>query len=259
LPWHPFSSLQDVRPGKTGFIQGSTAGYFGHLYVLDVEDVLKGVSGKELPKSFDGEYYVYQGELDVTTQIELGGKFRYTDDADGNRRDATRNWDSTDEDGKVTFEDIDGLEVVYTPTGMHVVLQEDSGNRLGERCLISSELEHEDDGKELTYYMVAMSGGAENTRMMEGVGIPAGSNKEAGSHEFSGVFDLSGLLRKSRGSFALGANERGYRKREEDAKVELNDKYIMINVQAANFEHGALKHFGADTGGQIMIYKPRLP
>ena len=229
------------------------------MYVLDVEDVLQGVSGDELPKSFDGEYFVYQGELDVTSQIELGGKFKYTDDADGNRRDATRNWDSTDEDGKVTFEDIDGLEMIYTPTGMHVVLQEDSGNRLGERCLISSPLEHDDDGKELTYYMVAVSGGSENTRMMEGVGIPAGANAGAGAHEFSGIFDLSGLLRKEGGSFALSANEKGYRKREEDAQVELNDKYIILNLQASNFEAGAMKHFGADTGGQIMIYKPNLP
>lgn len=59
------------------------------------------------PTSFDAHYHVYQGETDVTSLIQLGGKGQYTEG-----RDATRNWDSIDGEGKATFEDIDGFEVV---------------------------------------------------------------------------------------------------------------------------------------------------
>lgn len=58
----------DPRPGKTAFVQSSTCGYFGHLYVLDVEQTL---AGGDLPQTFDGEYYVYQGETDITSQVRV--------------------------------------------------------------------------------------------------------------------------------------------------------------------------------------------
>jgi len=97
---------------------------------------------------------------------------------------------------------------------------------------ISSPLEHEADGKDLTYYFVAMSGGKENSRMKAGVGIPAGTmcfdgeKFNADSHEFSGLFDLSGLLRKNNnGVFVVKASDTGAAKRANDAQVAMNDKY----------------------------------
>ena len=139
------------------------------------------------------------------------------------------------------------------------MIQEDSGNDLGERCLISSCLEHDDDGEELTYYLVAVSGGVQNSRMTAGVGIPKTSNANAGSHEFSGVFDLSGLLHKEGNDFTVSASDEGFYKRAAEKKVLFNDKYIMINVQASNMNDRIMVEFGADTGGQVMIYKPSLP
>ncbi len=105
---HLICSSKDPRVGYTAFVQGSTCGYFGHLYLKDVPTVLEAAAG-DLPASFEGEYYVYQGETDVTSQIELGGKGQYTEG-----RNATRNWDKDGikEDGKLTFEDIDGLELL---------------------------------------------------------------------------------------------------------------------------------------------------
>ena len=44
--------------------------------------------------------------------------------------------------GKVTFEDIDGFEVVEGTDGqLYAVIQEDSGNKHGERMFIT-KLEH---------------------------------------------------------------------------------------------------------------------
>ena len=117
--------------GTTSFIQTSTCGYFGHLYVDGVKEALEGASGS-FPDSFDARYYVYQGETDVTSLIQLGGKGQYTEG-----RDATRNWDSTDGEGKVTFEDIDGFEVIEDNGKLYGMIQEDSGNKLGERMFIT--------------------------------------------------------------------------------------------------------------------------
>ena len=49
----------DPRPDTSAYIQGSTCGYFGHLYINDVVKVLETAAG-ELPTVFDGTYYVYR-------------------------------------------------------------------------------------------------------------------------------------------------------------------------------------------------------
>ena len=61
----------DTREGITGFIQGSTAGYFGHYYVNGVTEALDAAmaSGDDFPASLDSDYYVYQGENDITGQV----------------------------------------------------------------------------------------------------------------------------------------------------------------------------------------------
>jgi hypothetical protein len=238
----------------TGFLAGSTCGYIGHLYVNDVQEALASADGG-LPAVFDGSYYVYQGELDVSSQIELGGKGQY---ADG--KDATRNWDNASGEGKVTFEDIDGLELIMSSDGnLYAILQEDSGNDYGERMFIVGPLEHDNDGVELTYHMVAMSGGSNNSRMVGGVGIPSGTSCGAGSHEFSGVFDMSGLLRKVNGAWALKASDDGHAKRANDALVNINDKMILIGLQAHNMYCGIINAFQSDRGGQWLVYQPKLP
>jgi len=243
----------DPRAGKTGFVQGSTAGYFGHYYVENILGSLAGAG--DFPAMFNGTYYVYQGEQSIEAQIELGGKGQY---ADG--KAAIRNYSGGDVTETSTFEDIDGLEIFAAKDGnLYAMIQEDSGNNYGERMFITGPLEHDDDGEELTYYFVAMSGGDLNTRMVAGVGIPAGVNTSPRAHEFSGLFDMSGLLRKDGKDFALEASDSGFRKREEDAKVGINDKYIMVGLQSHNFDGGVIGTFGGDRGGQWLCYQPNIP
>lgn len=187
---------------------------------------------------FDGTYYVYQGELDVTSQIQLGGKGQYIDGAD-----ATMNYDDP-ASPRVTFEDIDGLEVIMASDGnIYAIIQEDSGNQYGERMFLTSPLTH--DGNELTYYLVAISGGKLNSRI--GVGIPRGTACDPDSHEFSGVYDLSGyLLKNSDGSWATSSSDLGYVKRANDAKVALEDKRIAMSLQAHQLHCGLIEAFQAD-------------
>merc|ERR1712113_1017809 len=271
-----------------GFIQTSTAGYFGHYYLNDIEEKLAGAT--EFPTEIDSSYFLYQGENDIRSQIVLNGAglLNIVEECPG-AEDATVNCDN-DNSVKNTFEDIDGFEVVAAEEGLFAIIQEDSGNELGERMFIA-QLEHEQDEKELTYHFMAQSGGKYNSRFGNGVGIPAGTNRKGGSHEFSGVIDLSGMLakgkRRARGlnekKVKVGARElntkRGLKKggdddeKEEDSSgfmvkagdgaakrkaehmVPINDKYIAVNIQAHNLDGGVVSAFNADRGGQIMVYQ----
>lgn len=207
-----------------------------------------------LPDTFEGNYFVYQGELDVVNQIELGGKGQYI-----NGTDATMNYDNP-ESPRTTFEDIDGFEVIEGTDGqLYAILQEDSGNSFGERMFIS-KLEHKRDRKELTYYFVAMSGGKHNTRIASQVSIPKGSWSRATGHEFSGVFDMSGFFAKGDdGEYIVMASHTGASKRKADRSIGINDKLIMVNVQAHTQAGGVFAAFQLDRGGQIYLYKPELP
>lgn len=247
----------DPREDITGFVQGSTAGYFGHYYVENVLEALASApSDTMLPAMLDGTYFVYQGELEITDQIVLGMKGQY---AEG--KAANINYSGSDGSTVTkTFEDIDGFEVIHAKDDkLYAIIQEDSGSYYGERMFISSPLEHVADGEELKYYFVAMSGGAGNTRMAAGVGIPKGTSTGAKAHEFSGVFDLSGmLLRKGKG-WEIDDDDDGYKKRRADAKVDINDKYIMLALQASNMGGGVIGTFNADRGGQWLCYQPDIP
>jgi len=267
----------DTRPGKTAFIQGSTAGYFGHYYVHGVTDALD--AAEDFPSELDASYFVYQGENDITAQINLGGDGLYNivPECPG-AEDATVNCDR-DYSVKSTFEDIDGLEIIAASDGLYAVLQEDSGNDLGERMFISSALEHEKDGNEINYHFMAMSGGQYNTRMAAGVGIPATSSGGGGSHEFSGVIDLSGMLAKKgskklrktkkagkkgkkgkkekEGDFLINAHD-GEARRMAEHLVPINDKLIALGLQSHNLNSGVVSAFKADRGGQVLVYQPDI-
>lgn len=160
-----------------------------------------------------------------------------------------------------TFEDIDGFEAIFGADGkQYAIIQEDSGNRYGERQFIT-ELHHNGP---LSYYLIAISGGDLNTRMAAGVGIPAGTNDPErygrSGHEFSGINDLSGYFTVDENDeFVLKAEDIGAKMIEEKAKVHINDKYIVLNLQAHNMFAGPFDFFNTDRGGQWLLYQPDVP
>jgi len=242
----------DPRPNLTGFAQGSTMGYFGHYYVEDVKAILNAANGN-LPAEFPASYYVYQGFKNVTSQIELGGKGMTANGLSAKVNQAGGPFSE--------FRAVDGLEIISSKEGLRLVIQEDSGNAFGERSFLTSVLEHADDGKELTYYFIGQSGGSRNTRSgVARVGIPAGSNIGGQAHEFSGVYDLSGLLASNRHrNWVVSAADAGYKKRAADASISTNDKYLLFGLQSHDQTAGVIKLFGADRGGQWLLFKPNLP
>ena len=242
--------------GNPRFVQGSTAGYMG---IYDLTGILDAITtadaADEFPTMIPATYHNLQGEVSIVSQVVLGGQGMY---AHGGN--ATMNYDNPNDlpgEGTATFEDIDGLEW-FAAAGSdlgYILIQEDSGNDYGERMFITPVSLTEP----LTYYLVAISGGPLNTRMLAGVGIPAGTNSKADSHEFSGTMDMSGILAKNPdGSFVCSAGD-GYCKRQQEALVPINDKIIGIGLQAHNLFAGLIETFKGDRGGQVYAYKPSLP
>jgi hypothetical protein len=247
--------------GGSRFVQGSTAGYFGIYDFTGVGGLISAAHG--FPGAIPATYHLLEGERDIVGQIMLGGK-----GLKANGMDQTTMSDSygVAEDGTVTdsakrtFEDIDGLEWFASsdaPENGYVVIQEDGGNDFGERTFISKV---ETDGTPMTYYFIAQSGGDDNTRNKAGVGIPKGTNAMDGSaHEFSGAFDLSGLLAKHGDDWMVHAADAGTAKRHAETTMHINQKVIAVGLQAHSLSAGIIASFQGDRGGQIYAFKPMLP
>ena len=60
------------------------------------------------------------------------------------------------------------------------------------------------------------------------------------------------------GSFVCSAGD-GECKRAAEATVPINDKMIVLGLQAHNHRGGLISYFNADRGGQAYAYKPELP
>lgn len=243
--------------GHPRYVQGSTAGHMGIYSVEGITSLLNSGMPTKIPATFT----LLQGEQDITSQIMLGGKgIKANGQGQTTMSDTYRvNADSSITDSaKVTFEDIDGLEWLAssdTPQG-YLVIQEDGGNDFGERTFLTKV---ETDGTPMTYYFLAMSGGDDNTRNKAGVGVPPGTNAGASAHEFSGVTDASGITAKNAdGSWMVHAHD-GYSKRQADKSMTINEKLIVMGMQAHSLSGGLIRAFQGDRGGQNYIMRPKLP
>ena len=127
---------------------------------------------------------------------------------------------------------------------------------MGERTFISKV---RTDGVPMTYYFIAMAGGASNTRNIAKVGVPALVNP-AGTQgfEFSGVI-LSGMLARDASGNWIATAGVGATKRTADKLVPINNKTIAMGLQAHNLNNGIINAMAGDRGGQVYAYKPQLP
>ena len=67
-----------------------------------------------------------------------------------------------------------------------------------------------------------------------------------------------GIATDAWGSFVCSAGD-GECKRAAEATVPINDKMIVLGLQAHNYWGGLISYFNADRGGQAYAYKPELP
>lgn len=235
--------------GRTGFMQSSTAGYFGEYDLAQLASELSAAT--DFPAKLEATYTVFQGETPIVDLIDLGGK--------GLRADGGNQTVMTDKSGKthLTFEDIDGFELVAAADGTYAVICEDGGNAFGERAFI---VQVPTDDSPMDYKFIAQAGGQSNSRVLAGAGVPQGTTGSKTASEFSGTVDLSGMLKKEAdGTFTLKAGAPGFEKHAVEATVPINDKYILIGLQGHQFTVGIVDVFEADRGGQWLIYQPALP
>jgi hypothetical protein len=240
--------------GGARVLQSSTCGYFG-IYDFSSEIFAKleaaRAAGTWFPTKIAATYTVLQPETSVVNQIQLGGKGKY---ANGN--DARYNIQSS---GAIaSFRAVDGLEWIAAAgsTNGYVIIQEDSGNKMGERTFISKV---RTDGVPMTYYHIAMAGGDSNTRSIAKVGVPALTHRSATGYEFSGLIDLSGMLARDASGNWIATAGVGATKRTADKLVPINNKTIAFGLQAHSLSSGIINAMAGDRGGQVYAYKPQLP
>ena len=75
---------------------------------------------------------------------------------------------------------------------------------------------------------------------------------------FSGGFDLSGLLAMSGGSFSLAYPMPAGKKREIDAATAINDKPMLVSLQAHSNLGGTSQSFHSDRISQVLMYQPKI-
>lgn len=96
--------------------------------------------------------------------------------------------------------------------------------------------------------------------MVAGVSIPRGTFSQATAHEFSGVVDVSGFLAKDDdGNFVMSSSDTGFERRQADATVAINDKNIVLVLQAPSQNGGIFSAFQLDRGGQLYLLQPNIP
>jgi hypothetical protein len=250
--------------GGPRYLQTSTCGYMGIYDLPNVTALLTAAkaAGTWFPAKIDSVYTALQGERDITAQVKLGGKGK---SANGNDQrymvDSSSGADAGPGGGKNTFEDIDGVEWIAAAgtTDGYIIIQEDGGNYFGERTFLSKV---RTDGTPMSYYLIAMSGGRLNTRMLANVGVPAGTNDgnwASSAHEFAGSMDLSGMLAKDASGNWRATAGVGATKRQVERTIPINNKTIAFGLQAHQLTAGIVRAMSGDRGGQIYAYQPNLP
>mmetsp|Transcript_40543 Transcript_40543/g.104892 ORF Transcript_40543/g.104892 Transcript_40543/m.104892 type:complete len:88 (+) Transcript_40543:432-695(+) len=84
--------------------------------------------------------------------------------------------------------------------------------------------------------------------------------KSPSAHEFSGATDISALLAKdASGNFRLAVGDATGAQRTLDAQIPINEKSIVVSLQAHSNWGGWTESFNPDAAGQILLYKPAVP
>jgi hypothetical protein len=168
---------------------------------------------------------------------------------------------STWEDGKAKMVAPDGLHWSKTSDGDILIVDEDSGNKEGERKYLlvlddkKMELMNPNEG-----YFLAMAGGKKNPRAVAETAVYPGSFSKATSSEFSGSWNITALLAKDEnGKFYSMDDLAGVNYEKINQSTSLSDSVFLGVVQHKGESGGFLKKIGADNGGQIFIYKMNLP
>ncbi|HZW01496.1 MAG TPA: hypothetical protein VFF55_08000, partial [Candidatus Deferrimicrobium sp.] len=155
----------------------------------------------------------------------------------------------------------DGLQWVKASDADVLIVDEDSGNTLGERkyaLVIDPEtMKLVEDG---TGYFLAMAGGELNPRAMNGISAYGGTFSKATSTEFSGTWDITGLVAQNEdGSFYMMDEMAGTGQQDVAGSMPLADHVLIGVVQHKGESGGAVAEIQGDQGGQLFAFNLALP
>ena len=150
----------------------------------------------------------------------------------------------------------DGLIWVKNDDGDFLIVDEDSGNVAGERkyvlSLDSTTLALKEKG---TGDLLAIAGGADNPRAKAKVAAMEGAFTNATGAEFSGSWNVTGLVaRKADGSFYTPEELQGNKAQTIANQMPLSEQLFIGVVQMGGESSGQVKDVKADYGGQLFQF-----
>ena len=150
----------------------------------------------------------------------------------------------------------DGLLWVKNDDGDFLIVDEDSGNVAGERkyvlSLDSTTLALKEKG---TGDLLAIAGGADNPRAKAKVAAMEGAFTNATGAEFSGSWNVTGLVaRKADGSFYTTNELQGNMAQTIANEIPLSEQLFIGVVQMGGESSGQVKDVKADYGGQLFQF-----
>lgn len=168
---------------------------------------------------------------------------------------------ATWEDGSAKTVAPDGGKWIKMADADVLIIDEDSGNELGERkfalVLNPETLEVATPG---VGYFLAMAGGKLNPRAVNKVSAYGGTFSRATSAEFSSSWNVSALLaQKDDGSFYTMAELAGTGEQAVNQTIPVADATLISVVQHKGESGGAVADVEADQGGQLFMFSLNLP
>ena len=168
---------------------------------------------------------------------------------------------ATWEDGQAKMVAPDGLQWIKASDADVLIVDEDSGNALGERkyavVIDPATMNLVEDGKG---YFLAMAGGELNPRAMNEVSAYGGTFSSATSTEFSGTWNITALVaQKEDGSFHTMDELAGTGEQDVAGSMPLAEQTLIGVVQHKGESGGAVAEIEADQGGQIFVFDLQLP
>jgi len=192
--------------------------------------------------------------------LDTGGKgFAHTGakNLDGTKTAAGH----VNDDNKFKMVAPDGLQWIKTADADVLIVDEDSGNAYGERkyalVLNPQSLELAQPGKG---WFLAMAGGTRNPRALNGVSAYGGTFSVAANSEFSGSWNVTGLVaKKANGSFYSTAELAGAGESLVQQTLPLSAHKFIGVVQHLGESGGPVSAFRCDYGGQMFMFKVNFP
>ena len=150
----------------------------------------------------------------------------------------------------------DGLLWIKTDDGDFLIVDEDSGNDYGERKYVlqineaNMQLAEANKG-----YLLALAGGSLNPRALASAAAYNGTFTKATSAEFSGSWNVTGLVAKKQdGSFYTAQELAGTGEQAIISNIKLEKQTLIGVVQMPGESSGAVASGKADYGGQIFLF-----